>query len=354
MNKNKYFFYALTILVVVFFLYFIRQYLILISAALVTVVVFNPLFKKLTKLFRGRQGIASSVTILVIMLCIIVPITVLAGLLYAQIIQIISSVQDYVNEMSYQGVVERTVTNINDYIARFDFISYRLTAEKLQEFVQNLIGPASNFAINILKNVSSQTGTFFTNTIIFIILLSSIFTGQNKIIRFIKQLSPLDDKIDSMYLGKLKSMAKSMVFGTFVIATVQGIIGGVSLYIAGIPFALFITIIMIVLSVIPLGSGVITIPIGIFLILTGNIGMGIMILFVHFVIVTNIDNILRPKLVSEDVKLPEALTLLGVFAGLSMFGPLGFVFGPVVMIFIYTTLEVYIKYYSPKLNSELK
>ncbi len=101
--------------------------------------------------------------------------------------------------------------------------------------------------------------------------------------------------------------------------------------------------ILTVLSIIPLGGGIIVIPIGIIMILLGNIWQGALILAGHFLIVTNEDNILRPKLVPDEARLDPALTLLSVFSGLAFFGFIGIVVGPVIMILIVTTIEVYME-----------
>jgi predicted PurR-regulated permease PerM len=95
------------------------------------------------------------------------------------------------------------------------------------------------------------------------------------------------------------------------------------------------------LSFIPLGGGIVTIPLGIIIILTGNVWAGLFVIAYHLLIVTNIDNLLRPKLVPKSARLNSALTLLSVFAGIVFFGAPGIVYGPVIMIVLITTFEMY-------------
>jgi predicted PurR-regulated permease PerM len=84
------------------------------------------------------------------------------------------------------------------------------------------------------------------------------------------------------------------------------------------------------------------------LLATGNIWQGILVLSFHFAVVTNIDNVLRPHLVPKDARLNSALTILSVFAGISMFGFLGVIIGPVIMIMITTTVHMYLQARSAK------
>jgi predicted PurR-regulated permease PerM len=103
----------------------------------------------------------------------------------------------------------------------------------------------------------------------------------------------------------------------------------------------------VIVSIIPLGAWVITMPIGLFLMATGHLWQGLIPILGNILIVGNIDNFLRPRLVSKQASLHPALVLIGLFAGLAQFGFLGVVYGPVFMVVLVTTLEVYREYYAP-------
>ena len=134
--------------------------------------------------------------------------------------------------------------------------------------------------------------------------------------------------------------------GQFVIAVCQGVAGAASIYIAGFHQGFFLfAVLLSALSVIPLGSGIITIPFGIGMILFGNVFGGVFVIVFHLIVVTNIDNFLRPILVPRAARLDSALMLLAVFAGIAMFGAWGIVIGPVLMIIIVTTISVYLAVY---------
>ena len=141
-------------------------------------------------------------------------------------------------------------------------------------------------------------------------------------------------------------MVRGTVLGQFVIALAQGIAGAVSIYIAGFHDGFFIfAILLTALSVIPLGGGIVSIPFGIGMILFGNVLGGMFVIAWHLIVVTNIDNVLRPILVPREARLDSALMLLAVFAGITMFGFWGIVIGPVLMIVIVTTISVYLAVY---------
>jgi predicted PurR-regulated permease PerM len=141
-------------------------------------------------------------------------------------------------------------------------------------------------------------------------------------------------------------MVRGTVNGQFVIALCQGVAGAASVYVAGFHHGFFIfAILLTALSIIPLGGGIVTIPFGIGMIFYGNIVGGVFVVLWHLIVVTNLDNFLRPILVPRDARLNPALMLLAVFAGIAMFGPWGIVIGPVLMIVIVTTIDVYLAVY---------
>jgi predicted PurR-regulated permease PerM len=141
-------------------------------------------------------------------------------------------------------------------------------------------------------------------------------------------------------------MVNGTVMGQFVIAVCQGVAGATSIYIAGFHQGFFLfAVLLSALSVIPLGSGIVTIPFGIGMILFGNVFGGVFVIVFHLIVVTNIDNFLRPILVPKAARLDSALMLLAVFAGIAMFGAWGIVIGPVLMIVIVTTISVYLAVY---------
>lgn len=347
--NNKYFFYALTILALVFTFYFLGNYISIVAASFLTVLVFNPVYQKLLKVFKGKEGIATALTIIAVILSFIIPLALVSIMTVNQLSALVTQLNNLARDPGeIQAYLGTYIDRVNALIQNNGGGGYQITTDRIREYLSNVVSPAGSFALNFLRGFGGSAINLITNLVLYIILLASIFPKQKQIGEFVKRLSPLDDETDELYFKKVAAMARSMVKGTFVIAFIQALIGGISLWIANVPYVFFLTVLLFVLSVIPLGSGIITIPAGIILILTGNVWQGIMVLLVHFFIVTNVDNIIRPKLVSDEAKLPEAIVLLSVFAGIAQFGPLGFIYGPVVMVLIYTTLEIYMKRYAVK------
>ena len=100
-----------------------------------------------------------------------------------------------------------------------------------------------------------------------------------------------------------------------MIAIAQGFVDAALLKIVGIDFFIFWFVLITFLSIIPLGGGIIVIPLGIVLVLTGNIWQGLLLILGHILIVTNIDNVMRPKFVPKAARLDSALLMMSVLTG---------------------------------------
>jgi len=229
----------------------------------------------------------------------------------------------------------------NDFLSSLTDGRVQVNAVEVQETVLNAVKSIAELFLNFLTSSVGGIGSTVTSIIIFMYVYSSLLSGGDKLVAYMKKLNPLGDEVSDLYIRQAGLMTKSMVVVQIVVAMVQGLIGAVSLKLAGIDYFIFFAVILSVLSIIPLGGGILTIPIGIITILTGNIFGGVIILLVHFVVVTNIDNLLKAKLLSNNSSMHPALVMISILSGITLFGFMGIIIGPVLMILALTTLDVY-------------
>jgi predicted PurR-regulated permease PerM len=333
---------ALTIAVVlsvVFGAYFLRHYFSIIAIAAIVAYIFYPLRNRLVKK-TGRVWLSTALTILAAFLMLIIPLVIVIILTVFQIESLLRSVPDF--NINNLGALGDTFNNyLNQFLSKFPGAK----SVNLAEIASSLQGVAKSTAQALLNFILASVGglpRMFTNAILFIFVLSSFLASGEKIVEMIRKLNPLGPKITNLYLQKMGDMTKAVVKGQFVIAFCQGLIGAISLYIVGWhDLFFFILLILTMLSVIPLGSGILTIPIGLVMILFGDYWQGIFIILVHVIIITNIDNFLRARLVPKSAHINSALMMLAVFSGIAMFGFLGIVLGPVIIILLLSTIQVY-------------
>ena len=335
---------VVTVIAILFGAYFLRGYFILIVMAAVGAYLFTPLFNWLTE--RFSRGLSAALTLLAAIVSVIVPVGLLVLLAVVQITEMVKSVSEWVERTDLSTLGDRTLRLINELLARVPFLNVTVTAESLRRW---MVAVAQNVGEWLLQFLQSAAGSVFagvTASIIFLYVFVSLLVNKEKVQTLIRQLNPLGDEVTDLYLAKMAAMVRGTVRGQFVIALCQGVAGAVSIYIAGFHDGFFIfAILLSALSVIPLGGGIVTIPFGIGMVLFGNVFGGLFVIAWHLLVVTNIDNFLRPILVPREARLDPALMLLAVFSGIAMFGFWGIVIGPVLMIVIVTTISVYLAVY---------
>ena len=336
-----------TILVIVFGAYFLRHYTVLIIFAGILAFLFNPYYQK--RLAKNKNpGKSASQTFLFASAVILIPLGLIIAATVLQINHTINELGHNISTTETTQTAQRLIDTANNLLAKTPS-DFRVTIEWLQT---TAIEIAQKVGSAFLQNVASYLGgffSFFTTAIIFIFVFLSLLKNQKTLLDVIRSLNPLGPEISDLYTHKIAAMTKAMVRGQFVIAVLQGFTDAALIYIGGIheAFFFFFTILTL-LSFIPLGGGILAIPIGIVMMLTGNIVGGAFVILGHLLIVTNIDNVLRPRLVPPEAKLDPALTILSVFSGIALLGFLGVVVGPVIMIVIVTTIAVYLHVYRDK------
>jgi len=340
--EQKKFLAITTIGVAVFSLWFLKHYLILIIFAAIITYLFNPVYQWL--LNRGRnRGQAALLTFLTSLLVIIIPLFLIGFITVLQIERWATQLSENSYQVNAGEVGDNALNSINNFFESLG-LSFRLTSEQIASSVSQAAEKFSQAVVSGLLSSISGVFVFITTAIIYIYVFMSMLRHQDKIIATAKLLNPLGDQASGLYLERVAAMTKATVRGQFIIAFLQGLESALVLSIAGLgDLFFFFLMLLTALSVIPLGAGIVTIPIGIVMILTGNVWRGVLVIANHLLVVTNIDNVMRPRLVPAKARLDPALMILAVFSGLAYFGFIGIVIGPVIMIVLLTTVQMYLE-----------
>ena len=335
---------VITVVALLFGAYFLRHYFILVVIAAIVAYLFTPLYNRCRQ--RFNTGLSATLTVLAALATVIIPAGALITLAVLQISHMVVHVAEWVETADVSTLGDRAIEFVNNLLAKLPFGRFTVTAESLRESMVNVSQNVGQWLLRSLRGAAGGAIGVVTSAIIFLYVLISLLTNQEQVLTLVRRLNPLGEEVTDLYLAKMGAMVKGTVKGQFIIATVQGILGAASIYIAGFHNGFFIfAIFLTALSVIPLGSGIVTIPFGIGMMLFGNIVGGLFVVLFHILAITNIDNFLRPILVPREARLDPALMLLAVFSGLAMFGFWGIVLGPVLMIIIVTTISVYLAVY---------
>jgi predicted PurR-regulated permease PerM len=334
-----------TVIALAFGAYFLSGYFTLVVVAAVFAYLFNPLFDRLQR--RFSKGISIAVTVFAALAAVIIPVSLVVLLAVVQISAMIRSVSDWVSHTDLNSLGDRALKLVNDLIDKVPFLhGVDLTQQGLQQRMSTVAQKGGEYLLHFLQGTVGGLFGAVTAGVLFLYVFISLLNNRERVQVLIHQLNPLGEQATDLYLEKMGAMVRGTVRGQFVIALAQGFSGAASIYVGGFHEGFFVfAILLSALSVIPLGGGIVSIPFGLGMMLTGNVFGGLFVIAFHLLVVTNIDNFLRPVLVPREARLDSALMLLAVFAGITMFGFWGIIIGPVLMIVIVTTVSVYLLVY---------
>ncbi len=345
-KENRHLWGVTVIIALVGAFFFVRPFFSLIILSLLMAYLFNPAYKWTLKKVGNSKSAAATLTTLFSIFVVGLPVLAIVAIAVAQGIKLVDTLglgEVFANNSDYTTALQSLVDYVNKLISSGTGIKDALSYDQVLSFFQSTLPQVIQSLIDALLGIVSGIPGFFMNLIIYLFLFTGILVNQTRLLEVVRYLSPFEDHVNDLYLKRIGAMTSAMVRGQFIIAFAQGLATAAALAIVGLEsYFLFFTLIFTFLSIIPLGAGVITIPLGIIMILLGDVWQGSLVLINHFVVVTNIDNVLRPKLVPKNARLAASLIILSALSGVLYFGVLGVVYGPVIMIVIVTTIETYV------------
>jgi predicted PurR-regulated permease PerM len=234
--------------------------------------------------------------------------------------------------------------NVHDWLVqRFPALgSYVPSEAKIMETVGNAAKSTGGFLVSGASRMTAGTAAFLLDFFVMLYAMFFFLRDGRKILEKIFYYTPLSHEDEARVLERLTSVTRATIKGTLVIGLIQGALAGVGFWIAGIEGAAFWGTIMAILSIVPgVGAALIWVPGVIYLYITGQTLAATLLAAWCAAIVGTVDNILRPMLVGKDAKMPDLLILVGTLGGLFLFGPIGFIVGPIVCGLFLTVWEIY-------------
>ncbi len=301
---------------------------------------FHPLYRWITRLLKGRESLAAALTLFILIVLVAGPIGAFIGVVVNQAIGISNDALPWVKE--HLGAA--TAFNAHDWlVGRFPSLAaYVPQQEQITDGAAKVAKAAGAFLVAGATQITAGTATFLLNLFVLLYAMFFFMRDGRVILEKIFYYVPLDHEDEVRLLERLSSVTRATIKGTLVIGIIQGALAGIGFWVAGLEGAAFWGTIMAVLSVVPgIGAALIWVPAVIYLFIIGKTLTALLLLAWCAAVVGTIDNILRPRLVGKDAKMPDLLILVGTLGGLFLFGPIGFIVGPLVCGLFLTVWDIY-------------
>ena len=321
---------------------FIAPFVSVVALAALIAFLFFPTYRRLEA--RTKQPKLSATLVLIFSgLTVLLPLTLVLIITVAQLSPLSHATTAYISEHNADigAAITNLVTNINQFVAPFNNHESIITDQGVRDFFATVIPAVANTITGIIIGIVGNIPTAVILTIMYIILFVEFLIHGKTIVTFLHDISPFDHATTALYLRRVSLMTNAMAKGQLMISLVISLLSAILMIFLGLGDYFFLLFILFtVLNLIPLGWGIILIPITIIAILMGNVIPGVIVLALHM-LVSNLDSIIRPKIMSREANLSAGLTMLAAFGGITMFGLLGVVYGPILMILIVTTVNLY-------------
>ena len=319
------------------FVMVIRQFLLAVVLAAVFAGMIYPFYDWLRAKLGGRKVPAALITIVVLLLGVGAPLAGFLALVANEAVQLSQSAEGWFEEQAPR------LDELRSWIERIPYADQLLPeGEQLAAQARELAGRAGPMLMGTLAAATRGTLTFFLH---FFVLLYAIFfflIDGPAILRQILYYTPLDAAEEEQLLERFVSVTRATLKGSLLIGVIQGAAAGLAFWVAGVPGPAFWGTVMVVLSVIPaLGAALVWIPAVIYLFLVGQTAAAIGLLIWCAVVVSTVDNFLRPRLVGRDARMSDLLILLSTLGGIVLFGAVGFIVGPIVAALFVTVWHIY-------------
>tara|TARA_R110000824_G_scaffold77312_3_gene195582 strand:+ start:3827 stop:4936 length:1110 start_codon:yes stop_codon:yes gene_type:complete len=280
---------------------------------------FIPLQVRLEPLVRS-PSLAACFTVAVVALVVVVPAVIISGMLLNEAMRGAADMADIVDPDTWARLVED-----NEMLA--PLVSQISGWLELSRLLDNMASSLSvwsgNFIQGSIKGVITMLVTFF--------FLFYFLRDRKKVVAGLEEMLPFSVSEFAILTGRISDTVFASVYGTLVVASIQGALGGLMFWWLDLPSPFFWGFIMGLLAIVPfLGAFVIWVPTAIILAIGGDPVSAFILVLWGTVVVGLIDNIIYPILVGRRLRLHSAVSFVAILGGLALFGPSGIVLGPVI------------------------
>jgi len=338
---NNYFLVGLMLLLGISIFKMFAPFFVTIIMAFIFWQIFKEYFYYLEKQVKNSK-FASFLTCFLITLLVVVPVFVFGTIASKEAFDVYSKVsKDSSMVISFENKVKTLLLKDGGYFGIDEAqINDYFSSVNLNEAAKSIAGVVAG----LLQQAYTELSWFIFLVFVMLFALYYLFLDGDKFLKYLFHLSPLAQKDEDTLLERFMSMSRATLWGSAIIGLIQGLLGGLTFLLLGVGSPVFWGLMMAVFSVLPLiGPAAVWVPVSIWLIATGEITKGLILIFVGALVIGSVDNLLRSKLVGKDTSIHPVLILLGTFGGIAEFGALGFIVGPVLVSIFMTLLEIFDK-----------
>jgi predicted PurR-regulated permease PerM len=306
--------------------------------AAILAMLFFPLYRVVLDWLRGRETLSAFVLTLLVTTIIVLPTVSLSSVITREAAALYQRTSDYVSSGELNADIQRVrASRLGRLIARVEGYEIDWSAA-----ARSSVDTASAFTVAQVTSVARNVAVFLFDFTIMLFTLFFLFRDGERIVRGIRDVIPMDPEHKDAIFGTLYVTLSAVTQGMVATAIAQGVLTWVALWALGLPYTAFLGVLAGFLSLVPfVGAAGVWIPATIYLFATGEFVRGVILLVYGSIVISMVDNVLRPLLIGGQTRLPTLFLFFGILGGVQVYGVLGLFVGPVLLAIVVAFIRIY-------------
>ncbi len=332
-------FLGLVLVVSIAFALVIEPFFAAVLWAVIAAILFAPLNQALLDRMPGRRNSAAGITLLLIVAVVILPTIVLGVALVQEAALFYGKVES--GQINIPLMFDKFQASLPNWasglLARVGITNFATVREMLAHGIASSFRSVAGRVLQIGQGAFS----FFVALSVTLYLTYFLLRDGPDLAARLDRAAPLRAIHRRALMQQFVIVVRATIKGSMVVAIAQGMIGGIAFWALGIPGALLWGVLMACFSLIPaVGTGLVWVPVALYLLATGAVAKGVILIVCGLFVIGLVDNLLRPILVGRDTRIPDYVVLISTLGGLDMFGFNGIVIGPVIAALFIATWNI--------------
>lgn len=334
---RKTFLLLLVIAISVGFLALLQPFLTTILLASIFSGLAHPIYARMLPVVKGNRPLAAGLTLLLTLVLVVVPMLAILGVVVNQALRVTESIAPFIERVINEPTFFDDQVRQLPGMARLE--PYR---EQILTRLGDVVNVTGTFLVGSLSSTTRGTVTFVFHFFLMLYTMFFLLIDGEGMLRALLDHLPLNEDDRKQMTNRFMSVTRATVKGTIIIGIIQGGLAGLAFAVVGIPDALFWSLVMVVLSILPaIGGALVWVPACIILAANGEVMKAVLLAAFCALIVGSVDNLLRPRLVGRDTKMHDLVILFSTLGGILTFGPVGFIIGPILAGLFVTSWEIF-------------
>ena len=302
---------------------------------------------------KGRQAVVATLMSLLLVITVAIPVTFIVTSLSVEAHSAYVSTKDSVTMEKLEGYLFGEGVFARNAKTAADALGIDYDRESVSGLISRVLGAVATFLYGQVEKVLSNLVGFLYHFTLMVLVVFYMLIDGKRLKAFVFRLSPLPETEEELITQQFKAVGRAILFGNGAGSVLQGFMGGVAMAVAGLPSPVLWGVVMSIFAFLPLvGISIVVLPATAYLLLHERYVAALVFFLFCMLVAVFVENVVKTRLIGQQMKMHNLLIFLSILGGLSMFGILGILYGPLIVAFFLTMTELYHSHYKPQILGE--